>query len=56
MLGAGIFSSKCAKAILTTTSPSKGKRPVSISYILIPREYISLLLSHFSPFACSGDI
>ena len=37
-LGATISSCKCCKATATVVSPSNGTRPVTISYITIPRE------------------
>ncbi len=40
----------------TVVSPSNGTRPVTISYIVIPREYISLLASARPPLTCSGEL
>ena len=45
----------CCSATSTGVSPSKGRRPVSISYITTPSEYRSARLSMSLPFACSGD-
>ena len=38
------------------SSPSKARRPVSISYSTQPNAQMSLRLSASRPFACSGDI
>ena len=51
-LGIGFF--KCFIAISTAVSPLKGIVPASISYIIIPREYISDLIVDPLPLACSG--
>ena len=38
------------------SSPSKARRPVSISYSTQPNAQMSLRLSASRPFACSGDM
>ena len=45
----------CCKAMLTGVSPSKGTRPVSISYMTTPTLYMSLAAVTSSPRACSGE-
>ena len=45
----------CFNAIETGLSASYGTLPVTISYITIPREYISVLVSTTLPLACSGE-
>jgi len=55
-LGRGIGSSRWARATVTVLSPPKGTRPVTISNMVIPREYRSLRSSLYPPLACSGEI
>ena len=45
---------RCCMAMATGLSPSKGTRPVSISYSTTPTLYISLVTSAVWPLACSG--
>ena len=46
----------CWMATDTAVSPSKGSRPVIISYSTTPAEYRSLRASMWLPRACSGEI
>ena len=56
ILGSGIGSSRCASATVTVLSPSNGTWPVTISNMVIPKEYRSLRSSLYPPLACSGEI
>ena len=49
-------SCMCLSAMATVFSPAKGTVPVSISYIIMAQEYMSLSAVTSSPFACSGEI
>ena len=51
----GSSSFKCLSAIAIELLASKGTLPVTISYIVIPREYISLFSLTYPPLACSGE-
>ena len=46
----------CCPMIATGLSPVNGGLPVTISYIIAPREYRSLRTVISPPIACSGDI
>ena len=48
------FNSSVNSAISTAVSPLNGITPASISYIIIPNEYMSLLIVLPLPDACSG--
>ena len=52
ILGNGSF--RCFNAISTALSPLYGTKPESNSYIIIPIEYMSLLIVEPFPCACSG--
>src|SRR5712691_2669543 len=47
-------SCMCCMATATGVSPSKGERPVSISYMTTPSAYTSVVGVTFLPCACSG--
>jgi hypothetical protein len=55
LLGGSGLSRTCWYATDTGLSPTKGGRPVSVSYSRQPAEYRSLRASTASPRACSGD-
>ena len=51
-----MLTSRCASATVTVLSPSNGTWPVTISNMVIPKEYRSLRSSLYPPLACSGEI
>ena len=46
----------CWPMMAMASSPMKGGRPVTISYIMAPREYRSALAVTSPPMACSGGM
>jgi len=55
LVGKGMSSWTCFRAMLMAVSPWKGTTPVIISYMTTPREYISVRSSIWPPLACSGE-
>ena len=56
LLGGAGSLARIAASVEGPVSPSKGRRPVTISYSTEPNEKMSERASTFLPSACSGDM